>query len=36
LGIAVFFASELRGRVGSASAQALPIEAALDMLLRGY
>ena len=36
LGISVFFASELRGRVDSASAQALPIETALDMLLRGY
>ncbi len=36
LGISVFFASELRGRVGSASAQALSIETALDMLLRGY
>jgi toxin CcdB len=35
-GISVFFASELRGRVGSANAQALPIETALDMLLRGY
>jgi len=36
LGISVFFASELRDRVGTASAQALPIETALDMLLRGY
>ncbi len=36
LGIAVFFASELRNSVGSARAQALSIETALDMLLRGY
>jgi toxin CcdB len=36
LGISVFFASELRGCVDSASAQALTIETALDMLLRGY
>ena len=36
LGIAVFFASELRNCVGSASANTLPIETAIDMLLRGY
>jgi toxin CcdB len=36
LGISVFFASELRNSVGSATAHALPIETALDMLLRGY
>ncbi len=36
LGIAVFFASELRNSVGSAGAHALAIETALDMLLRGY
>ena len=36
LGIAVFFASELRSCVGSASTHALAIETALDMLLRRY
>lgn len=36
LGIAVFFASELRTSVGSARTHALDIEIALDMLLRGY
>lgn len=36
LGISVFYASELRACVGSARAHALDIEAALDMLLRGY
>ena len=36
LGIAVFYTNELKNTVGSASAQALPIETALDMLLRGY
>ena len=36
LGISVFFTSELRACVGSANAQALSIETALDMLLRGY
>lgn len=36
LGIAVFYASELRTSVASAQARALDIETALDMLLRGY
>ncbi|MBS0317511.1 MAG: CcdB family protein [Proteobacteria bacterium] len=36
LGLAVFHTSELRDSVGSARAQALEIETALDMLLRGY
>ena len=36
LGIAVFFASELRNSAGSARPNALDIETALDMLLRGY
>jgi len=36
LGIAVFYATELRQCAGSANAAALPIETALDMLLRGY
>jgi len=36
LGIAVFYVGELRDGVGSARAQALEIETALDMLLRGY
>jgi toxin CcdB len=36
LGLAVFHTSELRDGVGSARAQALEIETALDMLLRGY
>lgn len=36
LGIAVFYTSELRACAGSAQAQALEIETALDMLLRGY
>ena len=36
LGIAVFYTNELKNAVGSASAQALSIDAALDMLLRGY
>jgi toxin CcdB len=36
LGVAVFHAGELRDAVASAGAQALAIETALDMLLRGY
>ena len=36
LGISVFLASELRRSVGSAKPQALDIDTALDMLLRGY
>jgi toxin CcdB len=36
LGIAVFLRTELRQNVGSARAQMLEIETALDMLLRGY
>ena len=36
LGIAVFYLSELRACAGTAKAQALEIETALDMLLRGY
>ena len=36
LGIAVFFKQELGEPVGSAKAQFMEIEAALDMLLRGY
>jgi toxin CcdB len=36
LGIAVFYTNELKSTVGSASTQALQIDAALDMLLRGY
>lgn len=36
LGIAVFFVSELRHCAGSANPNALQIETALDMLLRGY
>ncbi len=36
LGIAVFYVSELRNATGSAKSQSLEIEAALDMLLRGY
>jgi toxin CcdB len=36
LGISVFHASELGARVASAQPQALNIETALDMLLRGY
>jgi toxin CcdB len=36
LGIAVFFANELRNTTGSARPNVLDIETALDMLLRGY
>jgi len=36
LGIAVFHQRHLRERLGDARAQALDIETALDMLLRGY
>lgn len=36
LGISVFFTRELGEPVGSAKAQAIDIETALDMLLRGY
>ena len=36
LGMAVFYTNELKSTVGTANGQALPIEAALDMLLRGY
>lgn len=36
LGIAVFFVQELRESAGSAKPQALQIETAMDMLLRGY
>jgi toxin CcdB len=36
LGIAVFLVSELRNCVGSVHSDFLPIETALDMLLRGY
>ena len=36
LGITVFYVNELRSAAGKASAQALEIETALDMLLRGY
>ncbi len=36
LGITVFFSSELRRPVGNAKPQALDIDTALDMLLRGY
>ncbi len=36
LGIAVFLVQELRQPVTSAKAQALEIDTALDMLLRGY
>ena len=36
MGIAVFYTNELRNPVGSASANTLEIETALDMLLRGY
>lgn len=36
LGIAVFFARELGPAVANAKAQAIDIETALDMLLRGY
>jgi toxin CcdB len=36
LGITVFFTNELRQRTSSASANALEIDTALDMLLRGY
>jgi len=35
-GIAVFHASELRGAIAHAKADALAIDSALDMLLRGY
>lgn len=36
LGIAVFLVQELRQPIASAKAQALEIDTALDMLLRGY
>ena len=36
LGIAVFWASELRNSIGNARDHALDIETALDMMLRGY
>ena len=36
LGISVFYASELRASIGAAKNEALAIEDALDMLLRGY
>lgn len=36
LGIAVFHRRDLRQHIGHASAQALEIETAIDMLLRGY
>lgn len=36
LGITVFFVSELRKHTASASPNALEIDTALDMLLRGY
>ncbi len=36
LGISVFFVNELLNTVGSATAHALSIETALDMLLRGH
>ena len=36
LGISVFYANELRTPVGAARNEALEIEDALDMLLRGY
>lgn len=36
LGIAVFYTHELKAAVGSASTEALSVETALDMLLRGY
>ena len=36
MGIAVFFVQELREVAGSAKPQALDIETAMDMLLRGY
>ena len=36
LGIAVFYTNEIKNAVGTARAQALSIETALDMLLRGY
>ena len=36
LGVAVFFASELRNATGTARAESLAIETALDMLFRGY
>ena len=36
LGISVFYVNELRGAVGTTKAQALEIDTALDMLLRGY
>jgi toxin CcdB len=36
LGISVFYVNELRSAVGTAKAQALEIDTALDMLLRGY
>lgn len=35
-GIAVFHASELRGAIAHAKADALAIDTAIDMLLRGY
>ena len=36
LGIAVFHRRDLRNHVGNARAQALEVETAIDMLLRGY
>ena len=36
LGIAVFHRQDLRQQLGSARAQALEVETAIDMLLRGY
>ncbi len=36
LGITVFLSSELRRPVATAKPQALDIDTALDMLLRGY
>ena len=36
LGIAVFHRHDLRGHLGNSRGQALEIETALDMLLRGY
>ena len=36
LGISVFLVNELRNVIGNAGNQALDIETALDMMLRGY
>ena len=36
LGIAVFHRQDLRQQLGSARAQAMEVETAIDMLLRGY